>query len=45
MQYVGPWMFVAYETNRMITAAEWRAEPYQQDKGSSFTVESPRSGC
>lgn len=33
--YIGSWRFVPYETGRVLTFAQWRAAPYNQDAGSS----------
>lgn len=42
--YVGPWMFTAYDTGRLLGEARWRAAPYRQDNGSTFTGARDR-GC
>ncbi|MGH3517111.1 MAG: right-handed parallel beta-helix repeat-containing protein [Haloechinothrix sp.] len=33
--YIGPWRWVAYEPGRYLTFAQWQADPYNQDAGSS----------
>ncbi|MDI5978169.1 right-handed parallel beta-helix repeat-containing protein [Amycolatopsis magusensis] len=35
-KYYGPWSFVAHDTSRQLTAAQWRAAPYSQDTCSVF---------
>ncbi len=35
-QYYGPWTFVAHDTSRRLTAAQWQAAPYLQDSCSGF---------
>ncbi len=35
--YRGPWTFLVFDTNTSITFTQWRAAPYQQDAGSTFT--------
>ncbi|MFI5565586.1 right-handed parallel beta-helix repeat-containing protein [Amycolatopsis japonica] len=35
-QYYGPWTFVAHDTSRRLTAAQWQAAPYLQDTCSGF---------
>lgn len=42
--YVGPWMFTAYDTGRLLDQAGWRAAPHRQDNGSTFTGARDR-GC
>ncbi|MEC3976536.1 right-handed parallel beta-helix repeat-containing protein [Amycolatopsis sp. H20-H5] len=39
--YSGPWTFVAHDTSRTLTAAQWQAAPYSQDACSSFTGGTP----
>lgn len=36
--YTGPWSYVAYEVSRVLTVAQWKAAPYNQD---GATVVSP----
>ena len=36
-EYVGPWTFVTQETGHVLSIKEWRAEPYLQDHGSTFS--------
>lgn len=43
--YIGPWSFVLASTGRVVTAAEWRGEPYLQDAGSSFDPGPADSSC
>ncbi len=35
-KYYGPWTFVAHDTSRKLTPAQWQAEPYRQDTCSTF---------
>jgi hypothetical protein len=35
--YTGPWTFMPYDTSQHLEASQWQAEPYRQDKGSTFT--------
>jgi hypothetical protein len=41
-RYEGPWTFMAVSVGRTLSAAEWQAEPYRQDQGSTFTA---AAGC
>ncbi|HEY6793313.1 MAG TPA: right-handed parallel beta-helix repeat-containing protein [Kineosporiaceae bacterium] len=34
--YVGPWLFTTLDGGTDVGAATWRAEPYRQDRGSTF---------
>jgi hypothetical protein len=34
--YRGPWRFVPFEQNRLVTFDEWRDAPYEQDPGSTL---------
>lgn len=43
--YRGPWTFTAFDTGRSPNVAEWQAEPYRQDMGSTFSNNPPTSGC
>jgi hypothetical protein len=35
--YVGTWNFTVLDTSRLISPSAWKAAPYNQDVGSSFT--------
>lgn len=39
--YTGPWAFVLASTGATYTAAQWRAGPYLQDQGSTFSDDTP----
>lgn len=39
--YDGPWTFMLTSVGRSFTAAEWQADPYRQDAGSSFAPAVP----
>ena len=43
--YHGPWTFVAYEVGPGVNPAEWQAEPYRQDAGSTFSDNSSGPTC
>ena len=43
--YRGPWTFVAYEVGPGVNPAEWQAEPYRQDAGSTFSDNSSGPTC
>jgi hypothetical protein len=34
--YEGPWQFMVYDQGTVVDTADWRAEPYHQDDGSTF---------
>jgi len=36
-RYVGRWNFTVWDTGRLIASSAWRAAPYRQDAGSTFT--------
>jgi hypothetical protein len=36
--YVGTWNFTAVDAANFLTASEWKADPYKQDAGSTFTT-------
>ena len=35
--YVGTWNFTAGDTGTFVTPSAWKAAPYAQDEGSTFT--------
>jgi hypothetical protein len=35
--YTGPWNFTVLDTSHTLTPGAWRAAPYHQDAGSTFT--------
>ena len=35
--YVGPWNFTALDTSHLLAPTAWKAAPYNQDTGSTFT--------
>ena len=35
--YVGGWSFIALDTGNLVSSSAWRAAPYRQDAGSTFT--------
>lgn len=39
--YSGPWSFMAFDTARSLTAAQWQAAPYGQDNCSNFSGGQP----
>ena len=41
--YTGPWMFMPFDTGRLIDTATWQAGPYSQDSGSTFDGTAPPS--
>jgi Right handed beta helix region len=43
--YRGPWTFTPFGTDRSLNVAEWQAEPYRQDLGSTFSNNPPTGGC
>ncbi len=43
--YIGPWTFMPYDTSALIDAAQWQAEPYNQDAGSTFTDVAQAGDC
>lgn len=43
--YRGPWTFTAFDTNRLLSIAEWKAAPYDQDPGSTFSDNALTGGC
>jgi hypothetical protein len=43
--YRGPWTFTAFDTGHSPNVAEWQAEPYRQDMGSTFSNNPPAGGC
>ncbi|MGH3656202.1 MAG: right-handed parallel beta-helix repeat-containing protein [Micromonosporaceae bacterium] len=43
--YIGPWTFMPYDTSELIDAAQWQAEPYSQDPGSTFTDAARAGDC
>ncbi|MEU5531676.1 right-handed parallel beta-helix repeat-containing protein [Streptomyces sp. NPDC020362] len=34
--YIGPWKFVAQDTNQVLDFGQWQGAPYQQDAGSTL---------
>jgi len=36
--YVGPWTFMPHDTGVLLNPAQWQAEPYSQDHGSTFVA-------
>jgi len=43
--YTGPWTFMAFDTDRSLSRAEWQAAPYGQDTDSTFSDGAPAGGC
>ncbi|MGH3914193.1 MAG: right-handed parallel beta-helix repeat-containing protein [Pseudonocardiaceae bacterium] len=43
--YLGPWTFMPYDTSELIDAAQWQAQPYNQDTGSTFADVAPGGNC
>jgi hypothetical protein len=43
--YRGPWHFMVHDTDRVISSAQWRAAPYAQDAGSTFTDKGKPDAC
>ena len=35
--YTGPWQFMAHDQGTTLTSSQWKATPYNQDAGSTFT--------
>jgi hypothetical protein len=35
--YVGTWNFTVLDTGTLVSASAWKAAPYNQDAGSTFT--------
>ncbi|HTX59898.1 MAG TPA: right-handed parallel beta-helix repeat-containing protein [Verrucomicrobiae bacterium] len=35
--YTGPWHFMAHDQSVVLSASQWQAAPYRQDRGSSFS--------
>lgn len=35
--YVGPWTFMAFDTDRVLDQPQWQVGPYRQDRGSTFS--------
>ena len=33
--YIGPWTFMPHDTDQVLTLAQWQAQPYRQDVGST----------
>ncbi|MFN2496643.1 MAG: right-handed parallel beta-helix repeat-containing protein [Pseudonocardiaceae bacterium] len=45
-RYTGPWTFMLASVDRLYSAAEWQADPYRQDAGSTFAAGKPGlQGC
>ncbi|WP_147201361.1 right-handed parallel beta-helix repeat-containing protein, partial [Pseudonocardia asaccharolytica] len=44
-RYVGPWRFVLGSVDHTVGVAEWQAEPYRQDAGSTFTAGDSAGSC
>jgi hypothetical protein len=36
--YIGPWVFMAHDTGVSVDEVRWQQDPYQQDKGSTFSA-------
>lgn len=36
--YIGPWKFMVYQQDNVVSWATWRGKPYLQDQGSSLTT-------
>lgn len=43
--YRGPWRFMVHDTERVVTAEQWQAGPYSQDKDSTFTDDGAPDAC
>ena len=44
-RYSGPWTFMLASVDRSISTAEWQADPYRQDTGSTFAGNKSGTGC
>jgi hypothetical protein len=36
--YIGPWTFMPHDTGVLLHPAQWQANPYNQDRGSTFVA-------
>ena len=36
--YTGPWTFMAHDTGVLLRPTQWQADPYNQDRGSTFVA-------
>ena len=43
--YTGPWTFQLASTGRVFSVAEWQADPYRQDAGSTFAADESDTAC
>lgn len=43
--YAGPWKFTAYDASRVLSSAQWQADPYREDAGSTFSDTQNTSIC
>jgi hypothetical protein len=43
--YTGPWTFMLANVGRTFSVAEWQADPYRQDAGSTFAANQSDTTC